>query len=297
MERIAPTKYLITSEQDLDWGLVVTSVGSQRVKPNVTYPPTANHPVDYLFSTDKGRILDEYQLIYISEGKGEFVSSNRKKIAVNEGVFILLFPGEWHNYNPDKNIGWCEYWIGFKGENIDNRLKNKFFKKEDPILNVGLNEDIVALYKKAIEIADQQETGFMQMLAGITNLLLGYAYAGKKQFSFDDMNIVNKINKAKMLMLENLEKNLMPEEIAESVNMSYSWFRKLFKQYTGISPAYYMQELKIKKSKDLLINTTLTSKEIAFELGFETPYYFCLVFKKKIGLTPIEYRKQFRGKK
>lgn len=293
-KQLSSVKYLIASEQDISWGVVVNSAGTQRVEPGASYPLT-NHPMRYLFSTQKGRTLEEYQLIYISEGKGEFMSGSKKKVIVNEGCFILLFPGEWHNYNPIRSTGWHESWIGFNGVDIDRRINAGFFSKEEPIFNVGINEEIVNLYLKAISVAQHQEAGYQQMLGGIVNILLGYAYAANKQMSFEDMKVVNQISKAKMLMQENLNKNITPEDIASMVNMSYSWFRRIFKQYTGFSPAQYIQELRIKRSKELLTNTSLASKEIAFEAGFETPYYFCLVFKKKTGLTPIEYRGKTQG--
>lgn len=294
MENSIQTKYLVANEQDLSWGMIVNSVGYQRVNPNESYPLT-NHPMRYLFSTEKGRILEEYQLLYISEGKGEFMSSSKKKTIINEGNFFLLFPGEWHNYKPNKTTGWSEYWIGFTGENIDKRITANFFSKEEPVFNVGIKGEIVQLYKQATEIAQNQEAGFQQMLAGIANLLLGYAYSSNKQLSFEDLKVVNQINKAKMIIQNNLHKEIIPEDIAREVNMSYSWFRKIFKQYTGFSPAQYIQELRINKSKELLTNTSLASKEIAFETGFETAYYFCLVFKKKTGSTPMEYRKLTQG--
>jgi len=295
MKNSVHIKYLIANEQDLLWGLTVNTVGMQQIDPYSAYPPQ-NHPTRYLFSTTKGRILEEYQLLYITQGKGFFVSESHKKTSLKEGNMFLLFPGEWHSYQPDETSGWNEYWIGFNGINIDNRIQNGFFSRQKPVFNVGIREGIVQLYKEAIEIAKVQETGFQQMLAGIVNHLLGIAYAQDKHSVFEDLKVTNQINKAKIIMLESLQTGLTSEMIAARVNMSYSWFRRIFKQYTGFSPAQYIQELKIQKSKELLTNTMLTSQEIAFEAGFENPDYFCTTFKKKTGSTPMKYREFTQGK-
>lgn len=287
-------QYLVANEQDISWGLVVNTAGYQTVEANSHYPIT-NHPMRYLFSTERGRVLEEYQLIYISQGQGTFASASKKKCEVKEGNFFLLFPGEWHTYRPDKDTGWTEYWIGFTGVNIDNRIQSGFFSKKEPVFNVGINDEIVHFYKQAADIASKQGTGFQQMLAGIVNLLLGYVYAGNKQVSFEELKVVNQINKAKMLMLDTFNSDVTPESIATQVNMSYSWFRRIFKQYTGFAPAQYIQELRIQKSKELLTNTNMTSQEIAYEVGFDTPYYFCIAFKKKTGMTPIKYRNFTQG--
>ena len=289
MEKAIHLKYLIANENDLLWGLTVDSVGFQHICPDSVYPPS-NHPMRYLFSTEKGRVLDEYQLLYISKGKGSFVSKSYTEQSIEEGNMFLLFPGEWHNYHPENHVGWDEYWIGFNGNAINNRVDNGFFSKQKPIFKVGINNEIVELYLQAINIANEQKAGFQQVLAGIVNLLLGLAYSLNKNQFLENLQVNNQINKAKMIIVENLFTGIKAEEIAEKINMSYSWFRRIFKDYTGFAPAQYIQELKIQKGKELLTNTSLSVKEIAFKMGFENSEYFFTAFKKKTGMTPIQYR-------
>jgi AraC-like DNA-binding protein len=209
---------------------------------------------------------------------------------------FLLFPGEWHNYKPDFATGWEEYWIGFEGGNIDNRIKNGFFFKQIPVFYVGLLEEIVQLYKQGIQVAKEQKSGYQQMLAGIVNHLLGLAFSLDKHSEFEDLQVANQINKAKIIFAENLQKKICVEELASELNMSYSWFRKLFKEYTGFAPAQYLQELRVLQAKELLTNTNLNTKEIAFQCGFESLQYFFTAFKNKTGYTPIKYKNFTQGK-
>ena len=294
MKEIVHLKYLLANEEDSRWGLVVNSVGFQRIDPGEEYPPK-HHPTRYLFTAKKGRVLHEYQLLYICQGKGKFVSAHQKKGDLKTGNMFLLYPGEWHNYAPDKTTGWSEYWIGFTGINIDNRIQHGFFNKKKPIFNIGLNKEIIELYQRAIEIAENQTTGFQQMLAGIVNYLLGIAYSQDKLASFEDLDVTAQIERAKILMYENYRRPISPEFISEAVCMSYSWFRRVFKQYTGLTPYQYILELRLRRGKELLVNTNLSSQEISFEIGFENPDYFCTAFKKKVGRTPIEFRKMAKG--
>jgi AraC-like DNA-binding protein len=287
-------KYLLTTEQDLRWGITVNTVGFQHIEPFQPYPPS-NHPTRYLFSAERGRILDEYQLIYIIHGKGEFRSKKCKKLKIEEGHIFLLFPGEWHTYCPDKSTGWDEYWIGFEGSNIDNLIKSEFFNCQYPAFSVGIREQIVQLYEWAIAAAKEQKAGFQQVLAGYINLLLGYAYSYDRQSKFEEMKAVKNIDKAKVIIMENLRNGITPQMIAGRLNMSYSWFRRIFKQYMGISPAQYIVEIKIRKSKELLTHTDMSSKEISFETGFDNPDYFCTIFKRKTGVSPLGYRAFTQG--
>lgn len=295
MQESIHIKYLITNERDIQWGLTVNSVGFQHIEPGDIYPPQ-NHPTRYLFQTDKGRVLEEYQLLYITQGKGLFMSSKCSNSSINEGNMFLLFPGEWHSYKPDIDTGWDEYWIGFNGENIDKKLQANFFNKQKPVFNVGLRNELVNMYIQAISIAREQEAGFQQQLAGIVDYLLGSAYTYDKSSSFEEMRVTKQMNKAKLIIQENLNTNISPEEISRKLNISYSWFRKIFKQYTGFSPLQYIMEMKIQRSKELLTNSDLSNIEIAYKLGFDNPNYFCTIFKRRTKVTPMKYRAITQGR-
>jgi AraC-like DNA-binding protein len=290
-------RYLVTSEQDIRWGLTIDTAGRQNIGPGEAYPPR-NHPTRYLFSARRGRILDEYQLIYLVRGKGKFTSANCRETEVREGQIMMLFPGEWHSYHPARATGWDEYWIGFRGEDIDKRVEHGFFSRSRPIFNVGLHQGIVALYESAIEVANDQPPGFQQMLAGVVNHLLGWAWSYDKRSTLGQTWAAGQIDKARVRIAEDIAagRARSPEQIARELNMSYSWFRRVFKQYTGFSPSQYLQELKIQKSRELLTNTDLSSRQIAYSMGFENPDYFCTVFKRRTGLSPGRYRDLTQGR-
>jgi AraC-like DNA-binding protein len=294
MEKAVHLKYLIVNENDLQWGITCNTVGFQHVASNEPYPPN-NHPIRYLFSKEKGRILDEYQLLYITRGKGVFSSDKNKEQPLKEGNMFLLFPNEWHSYFPDNQTGWDEYWIGFKGINIDARVDSGFFNKQKAVFNVGVNDEIALLYEKAIQIAQEQTAGFQQMLAGIVNMLLGIAFSYNKNRSFENSQTSQLISKAKIIMQEKYLVHIQPETISQYLNISYSGFRKVFKEYTGFTPSQYMQELRVRKAKELLTNTEFSIKEIAYMAGFENVEHFFVAFRKKTEMTPGAYRKYTQG--
>ena len=103
---------------------------------------------------------------------------------------------------------------------------------------------------------------------------------------------MQKIQEACVLMRENTYDKFTPEDIAESINMSYSNFRKSFKQYTGIAPHQYMLQLKLSKIKDLLSSTEMSIQDIAMKLNFESADYFSYFFRSKTGINPLSYRKE-----
>ena len=127
-------KYIAQNQRDREWGLAVCSVGHQKIAPGEEYPPQKHNP-EYMFDPSHGRVLPEYQMIYIADGKGALVTKSAGRINVCSGDMFILFPGEWHSYKPDESTGWNEYWIGFQGINIDNRVHAGFFSPEAPLFH------------------------------------------------------------------------------------------------------------------------------------------------------------------
>ncbi len=287
-------KYLVASPGDLLWGTAVNSVGFQYVGPGEPYPPS-NHPSRYLFSVDKGRVLDEYQLLYITEGRGTFRSASLSHpVSVTQGCIFLLFPGEWHSYHPDADTGWKEYWIGFKGKQIDSWVGDGFFSPAKPVWKTGLRSELVDLYKDAIKTAAQQESGFQQRLGGLVAHLLSLVWFYGRNEAFSE--IAEHINKAKILIAEQFS-TATPEDIARQLCMGYSNFRRIFKEYTGFPPAKYIQEVRIGKAKEALTNSSKPVKQIAYEMGYENEDYFFTVFRRVTGMTPVRYRALTQGGK
>jgi AraC-like DNA-binding protein len=282
-------KYLIVNDKDKYFGLWINTVGFQTIHKGEKYP-TINHPAGYYFNVMQGRVLREYQLLYITKGEGYFESESIKKVKVEKGTLIMLFPNQWHSYYPTKNTGWNEYYIGFEGPIIDNIIQNSFFTPKNQILNIGFHENLVNLFIRAIETAKEDKIASQQYLAGVVLHILGMILSVSKNNNLEYGEKHQKMERAKIIMIENIYKDIDSKDIAEKLNISYSWFRKIFKVYTGYAPAQYFQELKISKAKELLTDTTLSVKEIAFMLNYSSTEYFFSIFKRKTHSTPSEYR-------
>ena len=102
------------------------------------------------------------------------------------------------------------------------------------------------------------------------------------------------IAKSKVMIRESLETCITIQEIAQKLGISYSSFRKLFKEYTGIAPAMYQHNLRLQLAKELLTSTDESIKEIAYRLNFGSPDYFSSKFKAKIGMKPSDFREKCR---
>jgi AraC-like DNA-binding protein len=284
-------KYFVANHNDEAWGMITTTTGFQEMKSRDKDPILERHPSGYSFKSSQGRILNEYQLVYIVDGKGVFRSSSIKLTKVNAGTMFLLFPGEWHTYYPYPSVGWKEYWIGFKGPVMENRVRAGFFSKEDPLCNIGISESIISRYNEIINIASKDKIGSQQVISSIALSILGSFYY-KRLNSIENQHtrIINMLNQARCQMRENLGESISLEELVRNLGMGYSWFRRMFKKYEGISPKQYLIQLKVAKIKELLTTTDMSISEIADQVGIENKSQLSTFFKKHEGIKPSDFR-------
>ncbi len=89
---------------------------------------------------------------------------------------------------------------------------------------------------------------------------------------------------------EHLESpELSNTEIANHLGISEVYLRKLFLSHCGTTPRQYILDLRLRKAKELLVDTPLSVCEIAEECGFSSVYHFCRTFKGREGQTPTQY--------
>lgn len=81
-------------------------------------------------------------------------------------------------------------------------------------------------------------------------------------------------------------------ELAARCALSESAFRKRFGQYAGVSPSEYRIARQIEQAARLLRASSAGVEEIALSVGFADVNYFCRAFRKRMGITALEYRKQ-----
>lgn len=282
-------KYLTPGERDKEWGIYINVAGSALIAPNSVYPPL-EHPTGYYFNWEQGRVLNEYQINYITEGKGILENENGH-FQIKPGSVIVIRPNVWHRYKPLKKTGWREQYIGFNGTIADQFLSHPLFFASQPVINIGIKEEILDTYLKTFQLVKKENPGYQQIASGMVVKLLGYLISFEKQKEFTGKRIAAIIEEARFKMRADVDQSLDLEKLAQEYNIGYSYFRKMFKSYTGVAPHQYHLELKIMRAKELLLSTDKSIKEISFELGFQSIFYFSRIFKKKVGINPTELRK------
>ncbi len=92
-----------------------------------------------------------------------------------------------------------------------------------------------------------------------------------------------------------MEPDLSLYEVASQVNLSSSHFSMVFSQGTCQTFKEYLTTTRINKAREMLRSSSLSSNDIAYQVGFNDPHYFSYVFKKNTGVSPTEFRSQTRA--
>lgn len=77
--------------------------------------------------------------------------------------------------------------------------------------------------------------------------------------------------------------------------MSPNYFSSIFKQEIGISAVNFITDVRMKKAQELLSQSDNSVVDIAKKVGYEDSQYFFRVFKKNVGMTPLQYREENRN--
>ncbi len=282
-------KYLSPSAEEEGWGLGVTTVGHAYYPPGAIYP-ASRHPGTHFFSPEQGRVLNEYQVLYVSDGAGWFRSRSMKPRKIGPGSVLLLFPGEWHSYYPDSATGWREYWIGFKGEHADRVMRSPYFSRSDAVMEIGPSSSVPALFMECISYLQGDMSGCRLAAAGLVRHLLGVIYMKACRNSSAARQSVAVMERARAIMRRSLQHGIHPEDVACELGVGYSWFRQEFRRVVGVSPGQYMKSELMARAKELLASDRSIS-EIAYDLGFENSGQFSVMFRKREGMSPTEFRR------
>lgn len=249
-----------------------------------------NHPPSHNFAWERGRIIREYQLIYIAEGSGVFESAASGRLRVPRQSLILLFPGVWHRYKPDQGTGWTEHWIELEGPLLEALLERQVLSTTSPKHRVIDPSSVTALFQQCHKLAGSSPAGFnvqlawvaMQILTAIIPVSRPLRGGRQRRIAASALHeLGHSFGEGKGL-----------EEIARRLHMSYSHFRREFRKETGLSPGEYQKRVRLRRARELLAATDLPLKEIAGELGYHSPYHFSSDFKARTGLSPSFWRKK-----
>jgi AraC family transcriptional activator of pobA len=241
-----------------------------------------------------------YEILWITKGKS-IQKIDFKDYAISENTLFFISPGQIHLFEEWNNIEGLvilfneEFFLQiFQDKNILFELSYLDNLYENPFL------ELKEVDKKAIEpIADllyQECKNEHRAIESIQALLFVFLKRIQKLFTAQNHQMTNKYQIAtfklfKKMVDQNFPKNLSISQYASLVNVSTHQLNSIVKAISGKTTSGIIKERVILESKQLLNFSELTISQIAGQLGFEDSSYFARFFKRQIGFSPQDYRK------
>jgi AraC-like DNA-binding protein len=281
-------KYFPASAEIDRWGLGVTAAGCTRFARKAKYPHP-DHPVDHQFDWHRGRRLERLQIVLISAGRGWFESENTGRCLIESGTGFAIVPHIWHRYKPDPETGWEESWIELRGHIPDQLLKESIFSKNSSLTPGTRTADLRTALDQVHRIARFTETAFDPSLAA-AGLSVAAAWH-TAQSAHPNRNRVSKvIGEAEHRLVNYLEESIDLRQLARALGLSYSHFRRAFREQTGYAPWQYLTRQRLLRAQVLLKASDATLDEIADQVGFSSGFHLSAKFKKAYGMAPSNWR-------
>ena len=127
----------------------------------------------------------------------------------------------------------------------------------------------------------------MESIIDTYNIILSLVQAVSEPYAPSDKQQI--LMSAIEYISQNYSKNITNDTLADITGVSTVYFRKLFKQVTGVPPMTFVQNLRIEKAKEMLRSEWSTISDIAQSLGYSSLYDFSRDFKKHTGVAPSKY--------
>lgn len=243
---------------------------------------------------NKNRDYSGFLFQYTLEGDGVYETPNERFILSKGSGFFITFPEDSHYYLPlDKapNHYWVYFYIHFSGP-----AANAFFKRikelKGPVFSLELNSPPIlqffSLYESLKTGSQLKRYKGSEWLYNFLVTLLRYLESPSNQIKH------SYVTAAQNWMHEHFMEQINLETISTTLDVSFSHLSRQFHKELGITPIGYLTHIRVENAMQLLLNTNLTINNISKECGFSDCNYFTKVFKKKLQITPTEYRNQHK---
>lgn len=239
------------------------------------------------------RVRNNYHLHVIISGKGTLLTEGREYQLHANQVFLLK-PGKEVFYKADAEDPWRYCWISFNGRIAQRYMDMAGFVDRVSALDCTVDSQVFLSLTRQIldcsEVAvynDLRRLGLM--LEFISSLIEACLKSKGHTARHGDYSSDVYVQYAIDLIHDNYNK-VRVDDMARYIGINRSYLTNIFKKKTGMSPQQYLMQYKLKKARELLMDTDLPIQDIAMQVGYDNPLTFSKIFKNYYGESPRMYR-------
>ena len=236
--------------------------------------------------------FDSYCFIYTVNGNCELIYDGLNYLLIPES-FVFLDCRKGFTLLREEIISWSSYIILFDGSN-SSYYYDQFYTDQITAFPLpagsSIPEKVSALFSTCVSLWNDRMTEFMNSKLIMDLLIL--TMIEKSDSPARNNNLLNHVINAVNYINQHYNLPLSLDRIADELNISKYTLSHDFTKYIGISVMENILQLRIKEAKLLLSTSERNVNEIAHAIGFSSDVHFIQTFKKREGITPLQYRKQ-----
>ena len=232
------------------------------------------------------------ELFYVLSGEGNFLVEG-KSFPVKTGDLILINPNVLHTEqcSGDNRLEYIVLGISnlrFFDQNQVAYDYSKYHFSSD-------KREILFLLQAMIREASQKEEHFHAICQNYLDVLLLFLQRDMKTVPVSDHS--RRISRECRFVEEYIDghfsEDITLETLSSLTYMNKFYLVHAFKKYKGVSPINYLIDKRIQEAKHLLETTDFSIAKIAQHVGFSSQSYFSQMFRKMVGIAPVQYKKQY----
>ncbi|MGG1517857.1 AraC family transcriptional regulator [Paenibacillus oryzisoli] len=238
-------------------------------------------------------IKDHYKIFFIHSGKGIY-RVGEETFRLGRGHVFLISPYVVSFFQADLEEPWSFSWVAFNGGIVKSYLEQAGFTPSSPVITCDREQEIRECFNQLFDANQRYYSKPLQMTSALYAFLALVLETARKEpspalnGSMKDAYVAQVIS----FLQNNYMRTMTIEEMAHSLGLNRKYMAGLFKAVTGTPPQQYLGELRLRKACELLTDTSLSIKEIAYSVGYLNQLHFTRMFKRAYGVAPSEYRVQ-----
>ena len=244
-------------------------------------------------------VHNSYEIFYLIDGNSEYFIDN-SLFSVYPGNVVFISPNTIHR-NRYISKDYERIVINFSDDYIEPSIAkassdlftHKIFEPKNMSFIKNLFSGIQREWDKLLQGDDISSS----IIKSNINTLLAHFIRCEKENYVHKASISNpSIDRLVQCINMNYHMPITLSFAAELLHMSPAYLSVLFQENTGFGFKEYIINVRIKNACSKLINTKNSIQDIAYSCGFNDSNYFSTMFKKVIGLSPLQYRKKYLDK-
>lgn len=227
------------------------------------------------------RVQTIYTLHFVISGKG-YLEIGGKSFYIKSGEMFFIPPDIEMRYFPIDDDPWEYVWFSFNMDIASIYGELLGFSLDNPVQEIKYFQRIQQILKKTLEKQIDDSCGYFGLLSSFYEIMeICTAYSPRTEiqkikqildqsYTFPDFNI---------------------EQLCLDTGISHAHLARLFKKEFGITVIKYVIKKRIELACELLLNSDISVKSVAFSCGFSDETHFMKTFKNQMGVTALSYRK------